>query len=106
MGCDFVSGHTHTELYSVCVIYVQQTRHAVFHWPTRLISFIIKGFLKTRKPVDDVVVATAWVLHCNVVIAGVPKVRRYKLATEKRFHGRRKIFCPDFKGRISGILEI
>jgi hypothetical protein len=40
-------------------------------------------------------------IHCNVVIAGLPKVRRYKLATEKRFHGRQKIFWQISKGRIS-----
>lgn len=44
-------------------------------------------------------------IHCNVVIAGLPKVRRYKLATEKRFHKRpTKDLLADFKGK--DILEI
>jgi hypothetical protein len=61
-GCDFVSGHTHTRS-ALFVLYIHATNTARGVSLAHTLDFVhepfIKGFLKTRKPVDDVVVTNA-----------------------------------------------
>lgn len=78
MGCDFVSGHTHTRS-TLFVLYIHATNTARGVSLAHTLDFVhepfIKGFLKTRKPVDDVVVTNARGFY--TVMSSLPAYLKY-----------------------------